>query len=368
VHISVISTYPPRLCGVGVYTADLVAHYSRHRPGDVMTVLGADAGTDSVASVRSASAAGEVDAQRPSVVLAQYAHGMYGDDAGSLVDVLRRVAAPTVLTLHHVGHPDDPRAAPLPDLVAAADAVVVLGREPHRRLVEEFGLGAADITVIPHGLDLVPPAPRPASRRAFGVAPDAVVLVTFGLLRPAKGLDRALQLVGAARKRVPGLVYLIAGAPHPGSSPEEFRRRLRADVAAAGLTDVVRLVDRYLETSELQQVLAAADLLLLPYRRLDQTTSGPLLRGLAAGTPFFATPFSHAVELAEDCAGIVDSCAPADRAAARMCRLLGDHALMASMRARASRLAAGHDWRRVADLHHRLFRRVVGVRKAGAAG
>lgn len=354
-RISVISTYPPRLCGVGVYTADLVEHYCRQWPADAVTLLGADVGGDSVRPVQDGLAADMINEQRPSLVLAQYAYGMYGDDSSQLVEALRQVRAPVVLTLHHVGHPPDPRAAPLPELIAAVDAVVVLSQESHRRLVDEFGLGTANIAVIPHGVELISPPSRLKSRSALGIASDAIVLTTFGLLRPAKGIDQALQVVAAACEQLPGLRYVVAGTPHPGSSPAEFRRHLRADIAAAGLTEVVQIIDRHLENDELHQLLAATDMQLLPYRRLDQTTSGPLLRGLSAGTPFFATPFSHAVELAALGGGLIDNYEPAARAAACLIRVLDDDVEMVAMRDSARRIATGHDWRLVAKLHQQLF-------------
>ncbi|MGH8885171.1 MAG: glycosyltransferase [Egibacteraceae bacterium] len=347
---------------MAVFAADLMARYLRAYPDDDVSLLSGPEQSDSLELVRSQSAPSVLRTYDPDVVLIQYAHGMYGADTDALVDVVRQVESPTVVTLHHVGFPADPRAALIPVLTAAADAVVVLSAEAGRRLTEGLGCTTDKVTLIPHGVDLpAVPSSRAEARRALGVPRHGPVLSTFGLLRPAKGIIEALKVVAAARQEFPSMRYVIAGDTHPGD-PEGrtgYRRALRDTIAELGLNETVQMIERFLRPDEIDVLLTASDVSLLPYRRLDQTTSGPLLRAAAAGTPFFATPFTHATELSREGAGVVDPLRSPDDAASRLCHLLRDTTTLRHMGRRARVLAERHAWPRVVKSYRDVFCRLL---------
>jgi glycosyltransferase involved in cell wall biosynthesis len=72
-----------------------------------------------------------------------------------------------------------------------------------------------------------------------------------------------------------------------------------------GLSELVEFDDSYLTVPELAQVVASADVVLLPYDSVDQVTSGVLIEAIAAARPVVSTSFPHARELLEDGAGTV---------------------------------------------------------------
>ena len=57
--------------------------------------------------------------------------------------------------------------------------------------------------------------------------------------------------------------------------------------------------------TELAELVADADVVLLPYDSRDQATSGVLIEAVAAGVPVVATGFPHAVELLGRGAGLI---------------------------------------------------------------
>jgi glycosyltransferase involved in cell wall biosynthesis len=71
------------------------------------------------------------------------------------------------------------------------------------------------------------------------------------------------------------------------------------------LSDSVMLDRRYRDARALAELVAAADVVLLPYDSTDQVTSGVLIEAVAAGKPVVATEFPHAVELLSGGAGVV---------------------------------------------------------------
>jgi glycosyltransferase involved in cell wall biosynthesis len=87
---------------------------------------------------------------------------------------------------------------------------------------------------------------------------------------------------------------------------------------------MVEFVDRYLADDELEGMVAASDIVILPYDNDEQVSSGVLTDAVGAGRPVVATRFPHAVELLGAGAGIV---VPHDSRsiAAGVRRLLLDH-------------------------------------------
>ena len=98
----------------------------------------------------------------------------------------------------------------------------------------------------------------------------------------------------------PAPEYRIVGETHPkvvAHEGEAYRRRLQADVQRLGVESMVTFDDRYLTVAELQRIVQAADIVLLPYDSRDQVTSGVLVEAITAGKPVISTGFPHAVEL-----------------------------------------------------------------------
>ena len=115
-----------------------------------------------------------------------------------------------------------------------------------------------------------------------------------------------------------------------------------------GTSPFVSFDDRYRDLTALAELIADADLVVLPYDSEDQVTSGVLVDAVAAGRPVVATEFPHAVELLGSGAGIVvpqrDPAALANAVRA----VLTDATLAESMAAEARRLAPGLAWTAVA--------------------
>jgi glycosyltransferase involved in cell wall biosynthesis len=172
---------------------------------------------------------------------------------------------PRVLTAHDV-LPREPRPGQLAAqrrLYARMDAVVVHSEHGAARLRE---LGVEHVHVIPHGpLDALTHQPEDAALPPELRRGSPTVLF-FGLIRPYKGLD---VLLDAWRRADRGDARLwVVGMP---------RMPVTVDAPA---TDAAL---RFVSGPELAATFRAADLVVLPYREIDQ--SGVLYTALAFGKP-----------------------------------------------------------------------------------
>lgn len=250
---------------------------------------------------------------------------------------------PRVITAHDV-LPREPRPGQLRGqrrLYERFDAIVVHSAHGRRRLSEELGVDSERVHVIPHGV-----LAHLAARRTSTPAPfetDALVVLCFGLMRPYKGIDVLLE----AWRGIEGAELWVAGMPRMDIAP------LRA-AAPPG----VRFVPRFIGEEELPAYFHRADLVVLPYREIDQ--SGVLFTALAFARPLLLSDVGGFPEIAAT--GAARSFPAGDAAALHeaLRELLADGAARDALAARAGELAAGeHSWEQIGRRTLALYERLL---------
>ena len=200
------------------------------------------------------------------------------------------------------------------------EADLIVTHAPHQRHeLEQLGLGDTPVLEAFHprfdASEFAPPPPPEdvaAERRRHG-EPD-LLLLTFGAIRPYKGVDIALE---ALARVDPGLDVrlVIAGRAWNGAG------ELEELVQSHGLADRVEIRNRFIPNDEAALLFAAADASLLPYRSASQ--SGVVQLSFAYGRPVIATRVGGLpAAVADGVDGILCEPAAADVAAAidRMAR------------------------------------------------
>jgi glycosyltransferase involved in cell wall biosynthesis len=251
---------------------------------------------------------------------------------------------PLVLTAHDI-LPREPwpgqRRAQLA-LYERFDAVVVHSEHGRARL-RALGVPDARVHVIPHGVlrpwEGAPERPLPPE---LPHAPGPVVLF-FGLLRPYKGIDVLLE----AWRGVEGAELWIVGMPRMDVT------RLRASSPPG-----VRWLTRFVDDGELHALLRRADVLVLPYREIEQ--SGVAFAGLGAGVPLLLSDAGGFPELAASAAARVFPAGSASALREALRELLDDADARAHMAA-AGTAAAGAElsWESIARRTLALYRSLL---------
>jgi len=128
---------------------------------------------------------------------------------------------------------------------------------------------------------------------------------------------------------------------------------------AHGSRSPVRFIDRFVTDPEIPALFRRADLVVLPYREIDQ--SGVLYTALAFGKPMVLSEVGGFAELAEE-QGAGRLVPPGDAAALRSAiqDLLSDDTARRTLGEAATRAASGpYSWARIADQTLALYRRLV---------
>ena len=361
---AIVSTYPPRACGIGTFSADLRATLvstgtvkvaelvavvnepsSPQRRGLLATIAQAVRGD----YVRTARMLGRLDVD---VVLLQHEYGIFGGRDGEYVlSFAQELAQPLVVTLHTVlSEPTPHQAEVLTELCAAAELVIVMTDTALRLLVESGACPEEKVRVVPHGAPVR--IAEHAAQERFGPrgpassAVDAPFrLSTFGLISPGKGLETVIEALPAMIERHPETVYTIAGRTHPDVSRregEQYRLMLERRVLELELEAHVEFDDRFLAIDELADLLASTDVFLTPYGSREQIASGALTFAIAAGCAVVSTPYWYAQDMLASGAGLLVPFRDSDSARRRGLQLhrAAGHARGGAHRGTADRIDA----------------------------
>ena len=364
-RVALIGGFQPRKCGIATFTTDIYEQLGAYYPAFAVDLHVVDGANDShhYPAARSVIRPGEGEDYRATArlinedavdaVWLQHEYGIFGGENGELVlDLVDRIAAPLIVTLHTVlSDPAPKQRAILERLIERAKRVMVMSQHAAGLLQRIYQVDAERIVVIDHG------APdRPFGRgEAFREAADLTgrkVLMTFGLLNPGKGLETVISALPAVVAKHPDVVYRIVGATHPNlvaREGEAYRERLIAQAEELGVAENIVWENRFLDVSELLDQLEACDIYLTPYYNLQQSTSGTLSYAVALGKAVISTPYVHACELLADGVGTLVETRSAPAIADAVNALLDDPAALLAMQKGAYARGRGTIWPRFAD-------------------
>jgi glycosyltransferase involved in cell wall biosynthesis len=256
---------------------------------------------------------------------------------------------PRVFTLHHYlpERPTRRQIRAVRHRLESMDGVVMHSENGRQRVEEEFGVREGLVEVIPHGaLDYLTHQPDEQPLAPELAAVEGPVILAFGIIRPYKGTDVLLR----AFREVEGAELWIAGKPMMDMEP------LRELAEAA--PGKVRILDRFVPDTELPALIRRADVLVLPYRTVEQ--SGVLYTGLAFGKPMVLSAVGGFPEVAAH--GAARLVPPGDEA--ELAATLND--LVASPEERhllaegaATAASTYYSWDRIGESHVDLYRRLL---------
>jgi len=153
-------------------------------------------------------------------------------------------------------------------------------------LHSDFGVPLQRIMVVEHGIDRLllqqPGQPRQALRRRLALPESGPVVLFFGAVAPYKGLDVLLPAMDIVRQTCPA-VLVVAGRCRDAALMAWMKTEMGARVAAGAAF----WFDGYWPDDEMPLIFQAADLVVMPYRYIDQ--SGVVFMALATGVPVVAS-------------------------------------------------------------------------------
>jgi glycosyltransferase involved in cell wall biosynthesis len=293
------------------------------------------------------------------IVCLQHEFGIFGGPAGGhILALLRELRMPIISTLHTVlREPKLEQRRVMQELISLSTRLVVMVERGRQMLQEIYQAPPSKIDLIPHGIPDVGFVDPTYFKDQFGVE-GKVVLLTFGLLSPNKGIEYVLNALPEILAEFPDVVYIILGATHPNEfreNGEAYRLSLEILAKKNKLEKNVIFYNRFVDLENLKEFIGAADLYITPYLTEAQITSGTLAYTFGAGKAVISTPYWHATELLAGDQGVLVPFANAAAIARAVIALLHDDTRRHAMRKNAYRLGREMVWSNVAQMYMHSF-------------
>lgn len=374
-RIAFIGNYLPRQCGIATFTTDLcetlAALYQEVNFFAIPVNDSADGyvypervrfelAEQDVSTYR--QAADFLNINNVDLVCVQHEYGIFGGPAGShILALLRQLRMPVVTTLHTILRDPDPKQRKvLEELTQLSDRVIAMSQRSVEFLQDIYGVPLEKIELIPHGIPDVPFIDSNFYKDHFDVE-GKIVLLTFGLISPNKGIEYVIQALPAILSRYPNVVYIVLGATHPhikAREGESYRITLQQLARQLGVSQNVIFYNRFVSLEELVEFIGAADIYLTPYLNREQIVSGTLAYTLGSGKAVVSTPYWYAEELLADRRGVLVPFRDAEAIAESVLDLLDHEAERHAMRKRAYLYGREMIWSKVASRYMECFVRV----------
>jgi len=312
-----IGTYPPRECGIGTFTNNLLKSVLSTKKAEkenyeafVVAVndnnLTYDYPREVKLNIRQEhqrdymKAAKYINLSGADICILQHEFGIYGGQNGVyILPLLHRLEIPLVVTLHTIlKTPTYNEKAVLQQIEKMANKIVVMSHKAIEFLVEIYDVPRKKIALIEHGV--------PDIKFSYGKSKEEFkleskkVLLTFGFIGRNKGIETVIKALPEVVEKHPDVQYIILGKTHPNvlrHSGEEYRIFLMRQVKTLQLENHVLFLNEFIDDQDLFKYLSATDIYITPYLNEAQITSGTLSYAVGVGAAVVSTPYWHAAEL-----------------------------------------------------------------------
>lgn len=374
-EIIVLTSYPPRECGIANYSQDLIRSLKKtfdHSfniqvcalenpddeyiyPKDVKYVLNT---ADTHSYKNMVRLINEND--KAGIVLIQHEFGLFADH-----DLFKRfihqLKKPLVFVFHTVlPQPDEILRKKVYDMADIAKRIIVMTHNSKTILIKDYSVAEDKIEVIEHGTHLVPHADKQQLKEKHGFN-DRKILSTFGLLSSGKGIETTINALPQIVQSHPEVLFLIIGKTHPSvirHEGEQYRQKLQNRVAELGLQKNVLFINKYLALEDLLEYLQLTDIYIFSSTDPHQAVSGTFSYAMSAGCAVVSTPIPHAMEVLQDGAGEVVEFNNPEQLADTVNELLSDEKKRSDMVSNALHRMFSTAWENSAIAHAVTFKQI----------
>ncbi|MDQ0594975.1 glycosyltransferase involved in cell wall biosynthesis [Chryseobacterium ginsenosidimutans] len=371
-QLLMISTFPPRECGIATYTQDLIQAINnkfaesfdikicalengKHDYDDnVSYILETKNPASYYGLIRDINASDRIE-----LIVLQHEFGLFRGNEKELLILLQSVEKTSVVVFHTVlPKPDRETQQYIRSIAEITSTLIVMTQAAKKILEDDYLIAKEKITVIPHGTHLVENFDKKSLKEKHGYR-SRKVLSTFGLLSSGKGIETTLKALPYIIAQCPETLFLIIGKTHPcvvQQEGEKYRQSLELLIEELDLSGNVNFVNDYLPLDLLLEYLQLTDIYLFTSKDPNQAVSGTFSYAISCGCPIISTPIPHALEVLEKGAGTIIGFNDSLQLTKQVVNLLDDELLRNRIALNGLHQMAPTAWENSAIAHVQLFK------------
>ena len=247
-------------------------------------------------------------------------------------------------------------------MLASKTDILIVHSSPMKDELLSQGVSPEKILIIPHGTRIPfirgEEAGREATRAACGIPHNMKMVLAFGFLEPDKGFEELMMVVPRMRK-----AFLVIAGEKASKDDGQFVDRLQA-IGDFQLEGRFKLINHYLEETELRQLMTASDVIVMPYRPVSPddmhySVSGVLHLALSQGRPIVACSNPKFVELENLIPELVVPSMDLRALNSILKRVMTDAHFRKLTVAKILKYASETSWEKVARLHVKAYEKAL---------
>jgi glycosyltransferase involved in cell wall biosynthesis len=374
-EIAVISSYPPRECGIATYTEDLLAalknKFNESFSFSVYAIDNKQMNLQYPNEVRKAidtSDAGDLErlateinqTENASMVLIQHEFGLFRNHQ-LFLHFLNSLQKPKTIVFHTViPFPNEEMKENVQHIIKACNSIIVMTKEAASILENTYDCPSGKLNVIPHGTHLVQHKNRALLKEKYGLT-GKTVLSTFGLLSSGKGIEHTIEALPKICMQNPDVIFLLLGKTHPEivkAHGETYRDSLKAKVAELNLEKHVLFINEYLPLNDLLEYLQITDIYMFSSLDLHQTVSGTFAYAMSCGCSIVSNPIPQAKQALDENTGIIVDFKNKKALAEAVNGLIANPELRQKFRLNTIQKIVPTSWENSAIAHAKVFKQI----------
>ena len=223
--------------------------------------------------------------------------------------------------------------------------------------LESIGV-TENVSLVPIGCEQPCDLDMQEMRSLHDVDSRASVIGTFGFLLPHKGTLDLIRALPALRATGKDVRLIAVTALHPDPSSAAYRDECVAEIRRLNLGPFVSLKTEYLPESTARELLAACDVIALPYGETRESSSAALRSVLPIGRPILVSDVPIFDDAREVLAYVLSPVDPVDLAEG-LERLLDPDGPGATLAAATEDFCVRHSWASTAAATRQVYEDIL---------
>jgi len=219
-------------------------------------------------------------------------------------------------------------------------------------ILKSFGV-VDNVTLFPHGVAKRGSNVSQNIKKELGFE-NKKIIASYGFLLPHKGIKELIEAFAIVKQKNKDLHLLLVNALYPNPISNEYLDICNATIKKLDLQNEITMINDFLSDDESFKYLDCADLLVMPYKETQESSSAAVRYAISTYKPILCTPInifndvSDVVHFSNDCS--------VKSLAASMNKLINDNKLLYSKNEIQKRWIDEHDWVKLSSRLENILR------------
>lgn len=157
-------------------------------------------------------------------------------------------------------------------------------------IFKSFGL-IQNLKLFPHGIKIYPNNTQKIEQiKSKHNLQDKFIIASYGFLLPHKGVIELIQAYKEVVNKKENTHLLLVNALYPAPVSYEYQQECLNEIQKLGLESNITMINDFLDNEQTHEYLSQAQLLVMPYKQTQESSSAAVRNAVATKKPVICTP------------------------------------------------------------------------------